>query len=432
MATKEFLRNYWPAITIGVTAAAIALAAIVMLSNMPPRMILMATGPEGGAYYELGKRYRAELANEGVDVRLVPTAGSLENRALLLDQHSGVSVALIQGGTMRAGDGSELVSLGTLYYEPLWWFRRREIQVEGVSGLVGTKLSIGPEGSGTRALSLELIKAAGLDKQVGELLALPLEAAGEKLLAGQIDAVSMVASWDAPDVQQLLGDERVTLTGYQRANALIARYPFLSKVVVPRGVRDLAKDLPPTDVTLIAVKANLIVRNDLHSAIQYLLLSAAEHIHSPPGIFQRANEFPSGEAAEIALSNEALRFYKSGPPLLHNYLPFWIAELTGKLIILLIPILGVLYPMTQFLPRLYDWAMRAKVLRLYGELRFLEDEIEDARRTKCGTSEMIARLDRLEEQANRVKLPVAYANMLYSLRDHIDLVREQLRRQSAE
>jgi TRAP transporter TAXI family solute receptor len=432
MAAKEFLRNNWPAITIGVTAAAIALAAVVMLSNMPPRMIVMATGPEGGAYHELGKRYRAELANEGVEVRLVPTAGSPENRALLLDKHSGVSVALIQGSTMSAGDGSELASLGTLYYEPLWWFRRREIQVEGVAGLVGKRLSIGPEGSGTRALSLELIKAAGLDKQVGELLSLPPQTAGEKLLAGQIDAVWMVAAWDAPEVQQLLGDERVTLTGYQRANALVARYPFLSKVVVPRGVRDFAKDLPPTDVTLIAVKANLVVRNDLHSAIQYLLLNAAAHIHSSPSIFRRANEFPAAEVVDIPLSNEALRFYKSGPPLLHNYLPFWIAELTAKLIILLIPVLGVLYPMTQFLPRLYDWAMRSKVLRMYGELRFLEDEIADARRTKCDTSEMIARLDRLEEQANRVKLPVGYASMLYSLRDHIDLVREKMRRPLAE
>jgi TRAP-type uncharacterized transport system substrate-binding protein len=119
--------HYWRA------AAAIALAAIAMLSNMPPRMILMATGPEGGAYYELGKRYRAELENEGVKVQLVPTAGSLENRGLLLDRYSKVSGALMQGGTMSTGDSSELASLGTLFYEPLWWFRRREIHVEGVS-----------------------------------------------------------------------------------------------------------------------------------------------------------------------------------------------------------------------------------------------------------------------------------------------------------
>ncbi|GIQ74604.1 TAXI family TRAP transporter solute-binding subunit [Bradyrhizobium sp. RD5-C2] len=432
MAAKEFLRNNWPAITIGVTAAAIALAAIVMLINMPPRTVVMATGPEGGAYQELGKRYRAELAKEGVEVRLMPTAGSPENRALLLDQHSGVSVALIQGGTMSQEDGSKLASLGTLYYEPLWWFRRREIQVDGAAYLVGKRLSIGPEGSGTRALSLEYFKILGFDQQVGEWLALPTQTAGESLLAGQIDAVSMVAAWDAPEVQQLLGDERVTLTGYRRLNALIARLPFLSKVVVPRGVRDLAKDLPPTDVTLIAVKANLIVRNDLHSALQYLLLDAAEHIHSSPSIFQRANEFPAGEAVDVPLSNEALRFYKSGRPFLHDYLPFWVAELTGKLFILLIPILGVLYPMTQYLPRLYDWAMRSKVLRMYGELRFLEDEIADARRTKRDTREMVLQLNGLKEQANRLKVPIAYADMLYSLRAHIDLAHEKVRRQLAE
>jgi TRAP transporter TAXI family solute receptor len=427
MAAREFLRNHWPAITIGVTAAAIALAAIVMLRDMPPRMIVMATGAEGGAYYELGRRYRAQFESEGVTVRLVPTAGSLENRNLLLDRRSGVSVALIQGGTMSVKDRSELASLGTLFYEPLWWFRRREIQVDGVFDLVGKKLSIGPEGSGTRALSLELIKAAGGDTQAPDLLALPVGEAREKLLAGQIDALSIVAGWDAPEVQQLLGDERVILTRYLRVNALIARYPFLSKVVVPRGVRDLAKDLPPTDVTLIAVKANLVVRKDLHPAIQYLLLNAAEHIHSQQSIFRRANEFPSADSADIPLSNEALRFYKSGPPFLHNYLPFWIAELTGKLILLLIPILGVLYPMTQFLPRLYDWAMRSKVLRIYGELRFLEDDIDNTRRAKGDTSEMIARLDELEEQANHIKLPVAYASMLYSLRDHINLVRSKIR-----
>ena len=429
MPAKEVLRNNWPAITIGLTTAAIALAGIVMLDTMPPRVVVMATGPKGGAYYELGKRYRAELAKDGVELRLVPTAGSPENRALLLDRHSKVSVALIQGGTMSPEDASQLASLGTLYDEPLWWFRSREAEVEGIGGLAGKKLSIGPEGSGTRALSLEVLKAAGLDKQVGELLALPLDAAGEKLLAGQIDAESIAAAWDAPEVQKLLGDERVVLMGYQRADALVARYPFLSKVVVPRGVRDLAKDLPPTDVTLIATKANLVVRNDLHSAIQYLLLKAAQRIHSPPGIFQHANQFPAGEVVDIPLSNVALQFYKSGPPLLQNYLPFWIAELTGKLIILLIPILGVLYPMTQLLPRLYDWAMRSKVLRMYRELRFLEDEITGALDTGGDTSEMIVRLDHLDEQANHVKIPVAYASMLYLLRDHIDFVRGKIPRQ---
>jgi hypothetical protein len=115
-------------------------------------------------------------------------------------------------------------------------------------------------------------------------------------------------------------------------------------------------------------------------------------------------------------------------PFLHDYFPFWMAALLGKLIILLIPILGVLYPMMRFLPRLYDWVMRSKVLRMYGELRLLEDEMANAGGSGREMREMITQLDRLEEQANHLRLPVAYASMLYMLRNHIDLVREGVRK----
>jgi TRAP-type uncharacterized transport system substrate-binding protein len=182
MAAKDILRNNWPAITITVTAAAIACAAIVTLRSMPPRTIVMATGPEGGTYYEVGERYRVALARANVDLRLLPTAGSPENLALLLDPHSEVSVALIQGGTISAGDSSELESLGTVFNEPLWWFHKGEIRGEGVDGLRGQKISIGSEGSGTRALALELLKRNALEGQVSELLALAPRAAAEKLL----------------------------------------------------------------------------------------------------------------------------------------------------------------------------------------------------------------------------------------------------------
>jgi TRAP-type uncharacterized transport system substrate-binding protein len=145
MSATDFLRNHWPAIAIAVTTAAIAGAALAMLRSMPPHQIVMLTGPEGDAYYEVGKRYRAVLAKAGVEVRLVPTAGSVENLATLRDAHSGASVALIQGGIPGAGDTSGLESLGTLFYEPLWWFHKRDIRGEGIDGLRGQKISIGPE-----------------------------------------------------------------------------------------------------------------------------------------------------------------------------------------------------------------------------------------------------------------------------------------------
>src|SRR6516165_6535823 len=427
MSIRAFLQHHWPAITIAVTAAAIGCAALVMLGNMPPHRIVMATGPEGSAYAEYGKRYRSALAKAGVEVQLRSTAGSVETAALLRDPHSGVSVGLMQGGVVGAANTAGLESLGAVAYEPLWWFRRRENQGVGADGLRGRKVAIGPQGSGTRALTLELIKRTGMELQVGELLALDPREAADKLKAGEIDVAFMMNSWDAPVVQQLLADERVALSGFPHADAFVALYPFLNKVIVPRGVTDLARDQPPADVTLIATKTTLVVRQDLHPALQYLLLNAATEIHSRPSIFNRANEFPAAEAIDMPLSSEAARFYKSGLPFLLDYFPFWMAALLGKLIILLIPILGVLYPMIRFLPRLYDWLMRSKILRMYGELRLLEDEIANAHGGRH-TSEMIAQLDRLEEEANHTRVPVAYASMLYGLRDHIDLVREALKK----
>jgi len=182
-------------------------------------------------------------------------------------------------------------------------------------------------------------------------------------MTGDIDTAFILSSWDSPAVQALLADDRVALSGFPHADALVAIYPFLSKLVLPKGVTDIPKERPPADVTLIAAKASLVIRGDLHPAIQYLLLNAAAKIHSGPSIFNAANRFPAAEAIDIPLSDEAVRFYKSGMPFLNDYFPFWMAALIGKLIILLIPVIGVLYPMVRFLPRLFDWAMRSKVLR---------------------------------------------------------------------
>ena len=236
MLARHFFQQNWPAITIAVTAAAIACAALVMLGNMPPRRIVMATGPEGGTRDALGERYRAALARSNVELQLVRTAGLVENLAKLLDPRGGADVALIEGGISSAKDASGLESLGVVFYEPLWWFQRRDIPNTGfVDSLRGRKVSIGHEGSGTRALSLELIKQNGMEGQFSELLGLAPQEARDKLLTGDIDVAFIMMSWESPIVQQLLADERVTFSGYARADAFVALYPFINKVVVPRG-----------------------------------------------------------------------------------------------------------------------------------------------------------------------------------------------------
>jgi TRAP transporter TAXI family solute receptor len=426
MAIRDFLRTNWYVVSIGIAASTILCFAALLPGTMPPRVVVMATGPEGGAYQEFGKQYRTTLKRSGEDLKLVATAGSMENLALLRDPRSGVDAALMQSGTIRGGQGPDLESLGTLFYEPLWIFHRSELGGLTLESVRGRKVSIGPAGSGVSALSLELLKLNGLDQLVGELLALEPKVAADKLLAGEIDMAFIIASWDAPVVQQLIADERVSLTNVPRADAYVALYPFLRKVTVPAGVGDLAKHLPPSTVTLLAPTASLVVRKTLHPAIQYLLLSTAAQIHSGGGIFQRAGYFPTAEDIDVPLSDVAAQFYKSGQPFLQNTLPFWVASLVGRLLILLIPIVGVIYPMMRFLPAVYNWLMRSRISRLYSELKLLVDEIEA--NGPAGNSHGLAtRLDRLEKEANDLKVPIAYVTMIYLLREQIAVVRHRLK-----
>jgi len=419
------VRGHWGFLTIVLGVATVMAAVLALLQTMPPRAITMATGPEGGAYHEVGKRYQAILARAGVRLRLVSTSGAQQNLALVRDPRSGVSIALIQGGTTSAAEAPEIESLGTVFYEPLWTFYRRELRGFGLDGLRGRKVSIGAEGSGTRALSLELLKRSGIDVNNAELLGYSPQAASEKLLSGEIDAALVLISWESPVVRHLLADERVELASFPDTDAYVALYPFLGKVVVPAGLGDLAKHRPSSDVTLLAPKASLVVRSDTHAAIEYLLLNTAAQVHSGPGVFQRAGEFPAAEAIDVPLSDQAVQFYKSGRPFLQNYLPFWMASLVARLLVLFIPIVAVLYPLLRFIPAVYGWAMRRKISRLYGELRFLEDDLE-AGSAAHDAGSALARLDRLEQEANRLRIPADYASMQYVLRDHIALVRERL------
>ena len=425
MIARDYLQRSWAPFAIIAGMSVILLGAgVFIIETLPPRTIVMATGAEGGANYELGVRYREILVQAGVNLQLLPTSGGLENLARLRDPKSGVGVGFIQGGTTSKKESPDLESLGTVFYEPLWLFYRSEIG-GGIQALRGRRLSIGPEGSGGRALALELIKRTKIDSIIGELLGFAPQVAAEKLIAGDIDAAFIVTAWDSPVVQRLITAKGIEVASFPRADAYVALYPFLNKLTLPTGVGDLAMNRPPADVVLLAPKASLAVRADLHPAIQYLLLNAAVQVHSQPGIFQKAGQFPAAESIDLPVSGEAQRFYKTGRPFLQEHLPFWIATLVEKILVVFVPMAALLYPMFKFLPQIYDWIMQLKIRRLYDEMRLIESEM-GAEGYGHDSDVMIAKLDRLDERANRLRLPRVYASMLYTMRMHINLVRSRL------
>lgn len=414
------------ALPVALVVAAAFWATYAFVQPAPPRTLVMSTGGESGAYHAFAQRYQAILARDGVRLELRTSSGAVENLARLVDPASGVSVAFMQGGIGAARDAPELVTLGSVYYEPLWVFHRGGQAVDRLPELKGKRIAVGPEGSGTRKLAQALLAASGMTDPGTPLVALGGMAAADALVADDVDAVFMVAGPEAASVRRLVTAPGVRLMSFARADAYAMHLPYLHKLVLPRGAIDIPRDIPGADVVLVAPTANLVANESLHPALSFLLLEAAKEVHGGAGPFHRVGMFPNHGDSDFPLSRQAERFYKSGPPFLQRYLPFWVATLVDRLIVLLLPLFAVAFPLFRVLPALYAWRVRRKVYRWYGELKFLEEGAR-TRGPQGGSSEQLARLAEIESEVSGIKVPLGFAHEVYTLREHIKLVRELLR-----
>jgi TRAP transporter TAXI family solute receptor len=393
----------------------------------PPPSLTIATGGAGGAYERYGAAYQAVLARYHITLVQRPSAGSIENVELL--RAGQVEAAFVQGGTARAEEGDALVSLGGLYYEPLWIFYRTKstgaAPLTEVTQLKGRRIAIDNPRSGTYALAMDILRANGMDQDTAHLQEIGgLNAAGA-LAAGTVDAVFIVGSTQSAAVWTLLYTPGVQLMNLSQAEAYARMFPNLTRLTLPRGAIDLVNNVPAQDVSLIAPTASLVVRNDLHPAHIDLLLQAAAEVHNAPGIFQRPGDFPRAVGIDFPVAPEAERYFKSGKPLLQRYLPFWAATLIDRMVVMLIPLVAVLFPVFKFAPAIYGWRIRRRIYRRYGQLKFLEAEVEHhpdpARR-----DEWLHQLDAIERDVNRLPAPLAFSDMLYTLRGHIAMVRDAI------
>jgi TRAP transporter TAXI family solute receptor len=389
----------------------------------PPRTLVIATGHTDGAYYLFARRYRELLAENGIELEIRTTAGSIENLELLQD--GSVSLAFVQGGTGTEVDRGTLTSLGSLYYEPLWVFYRSEQPLTRLSELQDKRIAIGERGSGTHAIASQLLAHNFIDTGADTIQPIGGASAAEALLAGETDALFLVAAPAAPLVQQLLHRQDIRLMSFARATAYTRVHSFLSAVTLPEGVIDLQVNIPPRDTALLAATANLVVREDFHPALVSLLLQAATRVQGSGDLFERPGAFPNSDNLEFPLNDDARRFYKHGPPFLQRYLPFWTASLIDRLKIMLVPLLTLLLPLAKIMPPTYRWRVRKKIYRWYRELQALDTETPK-KHTGEALESLLQKLDKLEEEVRKVSVPLSYADELYSLRLHIGLVRDKL------
>jgi TRAP transporter TAXI family solute receptor len=391
-----------------------------------PTRIRMLSGPDGSSYRKNAEKYKKTIERFGVKVDVISTHGSLDNLRQLANPKAKVDVGFVQGGLTDGIDTSNLMSLGSVFAQPLMVYYRQTDPVERLSQLKGKRLAIGPEGSGARTLALKLLKANGMDVPPTTLLELAGEEAADGLIAGKIDAAFLMGDSATPEImKKLRNNDDIEIANFRQADGYLRKFRFLSKLTLPEGAYDLGKNEPPRTLTLVGPTVELVARKDLHPALSDLLISAAKEIHSSPGLYRNAGEYPAPLARDFPISPDAERYYKSGGHFLYQKLPFWLANLIDRLIVVLVPLLVVVLPATKIVPNVYRWWMRSRIYKWYGALMTIERQVL----TNPNAEEqlkLISRIDAIENAVNDMKTPVSFADQLYVLRDHVRSVRQQL------
>ena len=398
---------------------------VLFVEAPPPRRIVMAAGGKDGAYFRFAERYRDLLQEEGITLEIVSTKGSVENLEMLQDHNSDVSIAFVQTGVADPETSESLQSLASLYREPLWIFYRSADVVDRLTQLLGMRIAMGPEGSGTRMVASQLLKANGVEIDPSEQTSLGGNAAATALEQGEIDAAFFVAGIDAAYIPRLLKDPEIHLVELAQADAYARQFRFLSTVTIHEGLIDLKQDIPSKDVLLIAPAATLVAHKSLHPALVSLFLKTATKVHQKGDLLSAAGEFPTPSLTDLPLSADADRYFRNGPPVLQRFLPFWLASLVDRLKIMIIPLIMLLMPLLRVAPPLVRWQTRRKIYMWYTELREIDQKAILGMSTE-EAQQSLASLHRLEQQIARVGVPLSYMEEYYNLRLHLTLVRSRV------
>jgi TRAP transporter TAXI family solute receptor len=389
----------------------------------PPKTVRIATGAKNGAYYTFAHEYARLLANDGISLEVVPTAGSVENLQLL--KNGEVSLALVQGGSATKDDKERLQSLGSLFLEPVWIFARKQSAIKRFLELKGKRVSVGVDGSGTQLLATQLLSAAGLTETNTQLIREDATQAIDSLSHGKIDAAFFVASPEAPMIHKLFALPAAQLLDFERAPAYGRLFPFLTQVTLSEGVISLQQNIPSHDTLLVAASANLAARGDLNASLIPAVLNAVTRVHQAGGVLEHKRQFPSVDFADLPLNEDARRYLTNGPSFLFRWLPYGTAVLLDRLKILVLPFLALLIPLFKIAPPLYNWRIRSKIYRWYTTVRDIDAMVQKDTITGDAQSAMKL-LDELERQVASVSVPLSYAAELYHLRLHIGFLQDRI------
>jgi len=410
-----------------IVGLAVIFAFLWFFYSAPPKTMTITCGEKGSLYYSVAEKYAKILARDGVKLTILPSAGSVENLKRLADPLFKADIGFVQAGLTKGHGIDNLVSLGSVSYQPLLVFHRLSQSVERLSQLSGRRIAVGREGSGTRLLALTLLTANGIEPGgTTTILEMEGERAATALSKGEIDAVFLMAdSASSQTMRSLLQTKGINLVNFTQADGYVRRIGYLSKLVMPKGAIDFGKNIPAEDLTLVSPTVELIARKNIHPALSDLLLAAAMEIHGRAALFQNRGEFPAALENEFKISDDAKRFYKSGKSFFYRYLPFWLASLINRILVVFVPLIIILIPGVKTIPALLQWRMKLRINRWYRLLLLVEQDTMAQQST--GKLEALAqRIDEIESELHKMKVPASYGDQFYALRTHIHFVRKKL------
>jgi TRAP-type uncharacterized transport system substrate-binding protein len=398
-------------------------AAYFYIAPAPTQHVVFSVGREDGEYQEDATRYQVILARDDVALETRQSEGTLENLQRLKDDNSDVDIAFILDGLQNDHDG-DLYSLGSVGYQPIWVFYRDKKNLGRLSEFSGKKIAIGKLGSGTQLMALQLLDASGVNSQNAKFILSGHEDGIREFENGQVDAVFLLGQPDSAPIKKLLSMHGVRVLDFDQAAAYTRRFPFLHELVLPHGTIDLQHDIPAVDLHILATTTTLVVRDTLHPAIVSLLMKAMTEVHEGPGLLHKKNTFPQAGDFDFELSPVAEHYYKSGPPFLQRYLPYWVATLIDRMLIVALPIIALLIPFSRTAPQIYRWRIMRRINRWYRELILLEAELRSGK----DYDEYLRKLEWIEEESAHSPIPLAFSDHSYVLKEHIDLVRRKISR----
>jgi TRAP transporter TAXI family solute receptor len=419
---KELFILFSPAVLVTLVGF---FAAYQFVEPSPPRTITIATGEPDGAYFKYGNIYKPLLKENGIELKIRTTAGAFENLQLLEDDDSGVDIAFIQGGIGKLSTSKDIISIGSLYYEPLMIFCGPGIRPARITDMKGLRIAVGKEKSGTKILSTRLLELNGINENNTQFISRGSKISADMLSKNEVDIAFFVSSPWTANITQLIKTKSISLMGLDRADAYKFWYRYLNVITIPQGILDFKADIPDHEIKILAPTAQLAVRADLHPALIDLLLQATRTVHTKGGGVNKEGEFPSPKYLDFELSQEAERFYSSRTPFLQRYFPFWVATFISRMTVMILPLLAIMYPLFKLMPWVYRWRMRARIYRWYADLAAVGTKVHGEHSLKERGNYM-AELDELEKNVANINVPQPYAQGLFHLRMHIDMFRKKL------